>query len=150
MVLFSQTTPSASKHPIQCLGRLLQPVWPWKAIGGRRFSTKDANNMESGVLGPWAHWNYGSQPFIMCINNIENHDSNALATRFDANGKGGLCTSTSWRWLMGGNDWCRREVYAYWWSRRMGDGRGLWKANGASHSHSFPVMIIAEHGSSPS
>ena len=62
-----------------------------KAIGGRRLSaaaTAAAADMDLSVLDPRSHWNYGSQPFIMSITNIENHNSNALAFRFDASGKG--------------------------------------------------------------
>ena len=51
-------------------------------------ATAAAADMELGVLDPRSHWNYGSQPFIMSITNIENHNSNALAFRFDPSGKG--------------------------------------------------------------
>ena len=54
--------------------------------------------MELGVVDPQRDGNYGSQLFIMCIKNIENHYSHPLAFRFDASGKG---AQGEWgEWLM--------------------------------------------------
>ena len=88
------------------------------AIGGCYLFAAINADMELGVLDPQSCWKYGSQPFVMYINDIENYNSNKLAFRFDASGKGAYG-----QW--GGYGWCCREVDVCWWSRRMEDRSGV-------------------------
>ena len=85
----------------------------WNAIRERGLCDAAAYDMELEVLDPRSHWNYGSLSLNGCINDIENHNSNASAYRFDAGGKGAYD-----RW------WAMVDVIGRW--MRAG-GLGGWK-----------------------
>ena len=83
------------------------------------------------MLDPRSCWNCGSQPFIVCINDIENYNSNKLEFRFDASGKGaydrwGAMVDVVGRWMRAGAGAGGQGG----WKMEADDGG--WRANGAS------------------
>ena len=79
------------------------------------LSAAATNDMEFEVLDPFRYGNCGSQPFIGCIDDIENPNSRTGAFRFDASGKGAYCrlwamVDVVGRWMrVGGRGGCKME-----------------------------------------
>ena len=93
------------------------------AEGHRRLPFSPANGLprhrrqhDLEVLDPRSCSNYGSQPSIEHIIDIENHNSNALASRFGASSKGAYgrlwaMVGVVGRWMcVGGRDGCKMEA----------------------------------------
>ena len=74
-------------------------MWPRKAIVGRHLSAADNIDIEFEVLDPWRSKDYGSQPLIGCIDDIEDHNIWTLASRYDAIGKGAYGQWGAWLML---------------------------------------------------